>query len=181
MIDCMNSLPSAFSTATEIVLWWTSRPTYLMLFIGCSFRQAWLTASAQQPQPTSKGAPFYNAWPTQASFAWMGLFAKQDRRCAPSLSPSRQLNGNHSVPKSTGHHLSELRASARRIVANRIPESAQPTAPLVRALHPPTFPWLLSFSRPADFPRYRCLADAIPIYVMAEEFVSLPLSRPARD
>src|SRR5208337_3901871 len=28
--------------------------------------------SAQQPNPTSKGAPFYNACPTQAAFAWVG-------------------------------------------------------------------------------------------------------------
>src|SRR5208283_408435 len=65
--DCITSLPSALSTATEMVLWWTSRPIYLMLSIGCSFRQALVYCSAQQPNPTSKGAPFYNAWPRHPS------------------------------------------------------------------------------------------------------------------
>src|SRR5271169_7163408 len=61
--DCITSLPSALSTATEMVLWWTSRPIYLMLSIGCSFRQAWFTALHSNQEPTSKGAPFYNACP----------------------------------------------------------------------------------------------------------------------
>src|ERR1035437_4128619 len=73
--DCITSLPSASSTATEMVLWWTSRPIYLMLSIGCSFREVGY-CSAQQPNPTAKGAPFYNAWPNScASFAneWENL------------------------------------------------------------------------------------------------------------
>src|SRR5208337_2797666 len=56
--DCITSLPSAFSTATEMVLWWTSRPIYLMLSIGCSFRQAWFTASHSNHNLLRKGRPF---------------------------------------------------------------------------------------------------------------------------
>src|ERR1019366_5869365 len=37
---------------------WTSRPTYLMLFIGCSFPQAWLTASHSSHSLLRKGRPF---------------------------------------------------------------------------------------------------------------------------
>src|SRR5271157_870545 len=70
--DCIASLPLLSSTATEMVLWWTSRPIYLMLSIGCSFREVGY-CFAQQPYPTAKGAPFYNACPTQASFAWVGV------------------------------------------------------------------------------------------------------------
>src|SRR5664279_2550365 len=61
--DCITSLPSASTTATEMVLWWTSRTIYLMLSIGYSFREVGY-CSAQQPNPTAKGAPFYNAWPS---------------------------------------------------------------------------------------------------------------------
>src|SRR5208283_1214777 len=56
--DCITSLPSASSTATEMVLWWTSRPIYLMLSIGCSFRQAWFTASHSNQILLRKGRPF---------------------------------------------------------------------------------------------------------------------------
>ena len=38
--DCITSLPSV-DTATEMVLGWTSRPIYLMLSIGFSFREVW--------------------------------------------------------------------------------------------------------------------------------------------
>jgi len=35
--DCITSLPSAFNTATEMVDWWTSSPTYFTLFMGVPF------------------------------------------------------------------------------------------------------------------------------------------------
>ncbi len=41
-----------------MVLWWTSRPIYLMLSIGCSFRQAWFTASHSIHSLLRKGRPF---------------------------------------------------------------------------------------------------------------------------
>src|SRR5208337_3392755 len=56
--DCITSLPSALSTATEMVLWWTSRPIYLMLSIGCSFRQAWFTVQHSNQILLRKGRPF---------------------------------------------------------------------------------------------------------------------------
>src|SRR5664280_3911963 len=74
--DCITSLPSASSTATEMVLWWTSRPIYLMLSIGCSFREVGY-CSAQQPNPTAKGAPFYNACPRLASVFWTLTWAEE--------------------------------------------------------------------------------------------------------
>src|SRR5664279_4259650 len=58
MTDCITSLPSALSTATEIVSRWTSRPTYLMLFIGRSFRQALVTASHSCHSLLRNGRPF---------------------------------------------------------------------------------------------------------------------------
>src|SRR5271166_716618 len=58
MTDCPSSLPSAFSTATEMVSRWTSRPIYLMLSIGCSFRQVWFTASHSNHNLLRKGRPF---------------------------------------------------------------------------------------------------------------------------
>src|ERR1035437_2602813 len=76
--DCITSLPSASSTATEMVLWWTSRPIYLMLSIGCSFREVGY-CSAQQPNPTAKGAPFYNACPTQAVSSPSGGLLRLER------------------------------------------------------------------------------------------------------
>src|SRR5271165_1121445 len=66
--DCITSLPSASSTATEMVLWWTSRPIYLMLSIGCSFRQAWLTASHSSHSLLRKGRPFIMRAPGLAVF-----------------------------------------------------------------------------------------------------------------
>src|SRR5271157_6053627 len=56
--DCITSLPSALSTATEMVLWWTSRPIYLMLSIGCSFREVGFTASHSNHNLLRKGRPF---------------------------------------------------------------------------------------------------------------------------
>src|SRR5664279_5241572 len=84
--DCITSLPSASSTATEMVLWWTSRPIYLMLSIGCSFREVGY-CSAQQPNPTAKGAPFYNACPILALPPYLGhanlkLFRRSGKRLA---------------------------------------------------------------------------------------------------
>src|SRR5271157_866902 len=58
MTDCPSSLPSAFSTATEMVSRWTSRPIYLMLSIGCSFREVWFTASHSNHNLLRKGRPF---------------------------------------------------------------------------------------------------------------------------
>src|SRR5271157_1906389 len=72
--DCIASLPLLSSTATEMVLWWTSRPIYLMLSIGCSFREVGY-CFAQQPYPTAKGAPFYNACPHPGLFCLGGSFA----------------------------------------------------------------------------------------------------------
>src|SRR5271157_2111688 len=70
MTNCITSLPSAFSTATEMVSRWTSRPTYLMLFIGCSFRQAWLTASHSSHSLLRKGRPFIMRAPG-SPFFWL--------------------------------------------------------------------------------------------------------------
>jgi hypothetical protein len=58
MTHCITTLPSAFNTATEMVSRWTSRPTYLMLSIGCSFRQAWFTAHHSNHSLLRKGRPF---------------------------------------------------------------------------------------------------------------------------
>src|ERR1700691_393888 len=62
--DCIISRPLSSSTATEIVSRWTSIPTYLKLFIRVflSLRRGCLLLT-DQPQPTPKGAPFYNACP----------------------------------------------------------------------------------------------------------------------
>jgi hypothetical protein len=51
------------STATLIVLWWTSKPMYFTLSMGVPFVRRSYCCS-QQLQPTPKGAPFYIAWPT---------------------------------------------------------------------------------------------------------------------
>src|SRR5271166_4715246 len=56
--DCITSLPSALSTATEMVLWWTSRPIYLMLSIGCSFREVKLLPKHSNHNLLRKGRPF---------------------------------------------------------------------------------------------------------------------------
>jgi hypothetical protein len=77
------------------VLWWTSRPIYLMLSIGCSFRKVGYYF-AQQPNPTSKGAPFYNAWPglpsrgcpIQPSFGWVGILTFIGRGLESQVHPS---------------------------------------------------------------------------------------------
>src|SRR5271157_1379839 len=66
--DCITSLPSASSTAAEMVLWWTSRPIYLMLSIGCSFRQAWFTASHSNQILLRKGRPFIMRGPHIRAF-----------------------------------------------------------------------------------------------------------------
>src|SRR5271167_3228146 len=66
--DCITSLPSALSTATEMVLWWTSRPIYLMLSIGCSFRRVWFTASHSNQILLRKGRPFIMRGPGLAVF-----------------------------------------------------------------------------------------------------------------
>src|SRR5271165_951808 len=58
MTDCITSLPSAFSTATEMVSRWTSRPIYLMLSIGCSFRQVELLLQHSNHNLLRKGRPF---------------------------------------------------------------------------------------------------------------------------
>src|SRR5271157_4120235 len=58
MTDCPSSLPSAFSTATEMVSRWTSRPIYLMLSIGCSFREVSLLLQHSNPNLLRKGRPF---------------------------------------------------------------------------------------------------------------------------
>src|SRR5271165_4798186 len=73
MTNCITSLPSAFSTATEMVSRWTSRPTYLMLFIGCSFRQAWLTASHSSHSLLRKGRPFIMRAPSRLPLAGWGF------------------------------------------------------------------------------------------------------------
>src|ERR1700680_3745186 len=85
--DCIISLPSALSTATLIVLWWTSRPTYFTLsmgvpFVGCSY------CCSQQLQPTPKrGALLYCVAQTMAfilsrvprpSSAWTGCSSVTD-------------------------------------------------------------------------------------------------------
>src|SRR5271157_4128360 len=73
--DCITSLPSLSSTATEIVLWWTSRPIYLMLSIGCSFRQAWFTASHSNQILLRKGRPFIMRAPHEPPLlVWEILF-----------------------------------------------------------------------------------------------------------
>src|SRR5208337_5659647 len=72
--DCIISLPSALSTATEMVLWWTSRPIYLMLSIGCSFRQVWFTASHSNHNLLRKGRPFImRAPPKPVLLGWVFL------------------------------------------------------------------------------------------------------------
>src|SRR5271166_1110674 len=81
--DCIASLPSALTTATEMVLWWTSRPIYLMLSMGCSFRQAWFTASHSNHNLLRKGRPFIMRAPGLAGFetrAKPTLFRQQTPR-----------------------------------------------------------------------------------------------------
>ena len=60
------------NTAAEIVSRWTSRPMYLTLFIRVFLSSGVVDCSSHQPQPTSKGAPFYNAWPTLVIVAESG-------------------------------------------------------------------------------------------------------------
>src|ERR1019366_4466818 len=61
--NCIRSPPLSSSTATEIVSRWTSIPTYLTLFIRVFLSVRFGCCCLHQPQPTSKGAPFYNACP----------------------------------------------------------------------------------------------------------------------
>src|ERR1019366_6679771 len=61
--NCISSPPLSSSTATEIVSRWTSIPTYLTLFIRVFLSVRFGCCCLHQPQPTSKGAPFYNACP----------------------------------------------------------------------------------------------------------------------
>src|SRR5450755_2068096 len=75
MTDCITSLPSALSTATEIVSRWTSRPTYLMLFIGCSFPQALVTASHSNHSLLRKGRPFIMRGPHIPCFWICGVLS----------------------------------------------------------------------------------------------------------
>src|SRR5271165_1359047 len=86
MTNCITSLPSAFSTATEMVSRWTSRPTYLMLFIGCSFRQAWLTASHSSHSLLRKGRPFIMRAPFKPLLLERGFF------CTPKGFERARLN-----------------------------------------------------------------------------------------
>src|SRR5271166_3764643 len=66
MTDCPSSLPSAFSTATEMVSRWTSRPIYFDAIHRVFLSSGLVYCFTQQPQPTAKGAPFYNACPTHS-------------------------------------------------------------------------------------------------------------------
>jgi hypothetical protein len=61
----------------EMVSRWTSRPTYLMLSIGCPFRQAWLTASHSSHSLLRKGRPFIMRAPKFASRSWTLTWPQQ--------------------------------------------------------------------------------------------------------
>src|SRR5271165_3436894 len=87
MTDCPSSLPSAFSTATEMVSRWTSRPIYLMLSIGCSFREVWFTASHSNHNLLRKGRPFIMRAPDLALFRDLGGY--DVRRMIPRVSKAR--------------------------------------------------------------------------------------------
>src|SRR5271157_4655111 len=90
--DCIASLPSALTTATEMVLWWTSRPIYLMLSIGCSFRQAWFTASHSNHTLLRKGRPFImRAPPNPLSLGWDSSVIRSSRLDGLVLLLPRQL------------------------------------------------------------------------------------------
>src|SRR5258707_772862 len=67
--DCISSRPLSSSTATDIVSRWTSIPRYLTLFIRVFLSLCFGCCFSHQPQPTPKGAPFYNACPILAFFA----------------------------------------------------------------------------------------------------------------
>src|SRR5271165_1337468 len=82
---CITSFPSLSSTATEMVLWWTSRPIYLMLSIGCSFRQVWFTASHSNHNLLRKGRPFIMRAPGLAGFE-----TRDSSRSTITLCPSSQ-------------------------------------------------------------------------------------------
>ena len=94
--DCIISLPSALSTATEMVLWWTSRPIYLMLSIGCSFRQVWFTASHSNHNLLRKGRPFIMRAPLIRGVRMSGL-----RESHSSVRPI--TDGNDLPPIRSGH------------------------------------------------------------------------------
>src|SRR5271165_5850029 len=85
-----------------MVLWWTSRPIYLMLFIGCSFRQAWLTASHSSHSLLRKGRPFIMRAPSEPILLGWG-FSNDSHRHRVRLS---QATDRTSLP------LSLLSASA---------------------------------------------------------------------
>src|SRR5271166_622566 len=100
MTNCITSLPSAFSTATEMVSRWTSRPTYLMLFIGCSFRQAWLTASHSSHSLLRKGRPFIMRAPG-SPFFWANLgtwLGNELHTARPALPSAQKSEGGCPVP-----------------------------------------------------------------------------------
>src|SRR5271165_271402 len=73
MTDCITSLPSALSTATEIVSRWTSRPIYLMLSMGCSFRQVELLLQHSNHNLLRKGRPFIMRGPSRLLLAGWGF------------------------------------------------------------------------------------------------------------
>src|SRR5260370_20321026 len=61
--DFIIGRPLSSSTATDIVSRWTSMPRYLTLFIRVFLSLRFGCCFSHQPQPTPKGAPFYNACP----------------------------------------------------------------------------------------------------------------------
>src|SRR5580658_9576444 len=82
--DCISSLPSALSTATLIVLWWTSRPMYFTLSMGVPFvRRSYCCHS--NCSLLRKGRPFILRGP-----AFPVLFSRTGTEGAPSL---RSLQG----------------------------------------------------------------------------------------
>src|SRR5208283_2452173 len=96
--DCITSLPSASSTATEMVLWWTSRPIYLMLSIGCSFRQAWFTASHSNQILLRKGRPFIMRGPA------LRIAVRTESKQSGVLHPCRPLLATGWAHVSNPHH-----------------------------------------------------------------------------
>src|SRR5271157_1400455 len=119
MTDCITSLPSASSTATEIVLWWTSRPIYLMLSIGCSFRQVWFTASHSNHSLLRKGRPFIMRGPCLPPiYIWLWICRQSSSAGAPDLALFRDLGGY------------DVRLTIPRVSKAR--DSCHPTAALIR-------------------------------------------------
>src|SRR5664279_4279223 len=138
----MTSLPSAFSTATEMVSRWTSRPTYLMLFIGCSFRQALVTASHSNHSLLRKGRPFIMRAPHKPPLlVWVfykcgadaiyscGQQSPRPQESSPAERDGRRKPSDSSLGKLTTRTHSSLPKACAQAVGRSAQKESDPRPP----------------------------------------------------